>query len=122
MAVLDELKKIGVDTETGLARFVGKQELYEKFLAKFVQDASYAGLKETIAKQDYLQAFEYAHSLKGVCGNLSLGPLAEQVGELTEILRNKESLTDEEAQKVADIMPEMDQNYQEIIRVIKENL
>ena len=36
-----------------------------------------------------LHAFEAAHALKGVLGNLSLTPLYEPVQEITELLRNR---------------------------------
>ena len=36
---------------------------------------------------DRKEAFEAAHSLKGVLGNLSLTPLYEPTSEMTELLR-----------------------------------
>ena len=38
-------------------------------------------------KKNYKEAFEAAHSLKGVLGNLSLTPLYDKVCEITELLR-----------------------------------
>lgn len=121
MGLLENLKEFGVDVDGAVARFVGKKDLYIKFLVKFLQDTSFDGLRDSIEKQEYPQAFEYAHSLKGVCGNLNLSPLTEQVSELTEILRNKEILTEEEQKKVQDILPEMVRSYDQIIQILKEN-
>lgn len=121
MGLLENLKEFGVDVDGAVARFVGKKDLYIKFLVKFLQDTSFDGLRDSIEKQEYPQAFEYAHSLKGVCGNLNLSPLTEQVSELTEILRNKEILTEEEQKKVQDILPEMVRSYDQITQILKEN-
>lgn len=121
MGLLENLKEFGVDVDGAVARFVGKKDLYIKFLVKFLQDTSFDGLRDSIEKQEYSQAFEYAHSLKGVCGNLNLSPLTEQVSELTEILRNKEILTEEEQKKVQDILPEMVRSYDQITQILKEN-
>ena len=38
-------------------------------------------------EKDYKQACACAHNLKGVCLNLSLGPLATEASELCELLR-----------------------------------
>ncbi len=121
LELLEKLKDYGVDVEAAVARFVGKKDLYTKFLMKFLDDTNFNGLLESIENQKYPEAFEYAHSLKGVCGNLNLSPLTEQVTELTEILRNKESLSGEEQQRIQDIMPVMTKSYEDIIRILEEN-
>lgn len=121
MELLERLKEFGVDVDGAVARFVGKKDLYIKFLVKFLQDTSFDGLRDSIEKQQYPQAFEHAHSLKGVCGNLNLSPLTEQVSDLTEILRNKETLTEDEQQRVQDILPVMTRDYEQIIQILKES-
>ncbi|SHK83420.1 Hpt domain-containing protein [Fibrobacter sp. UWH4] len=45
-------------------------------------------LKDSIAAKDLKAAFEAAHALKGVLGNLSLTPLYTSIVEITELLRN----------------------------------
>jgi Hpt domain. len=122
MELLDQLKEYGVDVDTGVARFVGKQDLYVKFLGKFLQDTSFEGMKNSIEQKQYLEAFEYAHSLKGVCGNLSLSPVTEQVSELTEILRNKETLSESEQQKVQELLDAMTKSYGDVVQILKQHL
>ena len=46
-------------------------------------------LEEAIAANNLDSAFEAAHSLKGVLGNLALTPVYEPVFEITELLRAK---------------------------------
>ena len=122
MELLDQLKEYGVDVDTGVARFVGKQDLYVKFLGKFLQDTSFEGMKNSIEQKQYPEACEYAHSLKGVCGNLSLSPVTEQVSELTEILRNKETLSDSEQQKVQELLDAMTKSYGDVVQILKQHL
>lgn len=122
MELLDQLKEYGVDVDTGVARFVGKQELYVKFLGKFLQDTSFENMKKSIEQEQYPEAFEYAHSMKGVCGNLSLSPVTEQVSEMTEILRNKETLPEDEKQRVQELLAVMTKSYGDVIQILRENL
>ena len=42
-----------------------------------------------IKEKDYDAAFDAAHALKGVLGNLSLTPLFDKASEITELLRNR---------------------------------
>ena len=44
-------------------------------------------MKEALEKKDLNAAFDAAHALKGVLGNLSLTPLVEPTSEMTELLR-----------------------------------
>ncbi len=44
-------------------------------------------LKENIEANDLGSAFEAAHALKGITGNLALTPLYEPIVEITELLR-----------------------------------
>ena len=45
------------------------------------------GSARLVAAGDLKTAFESAHALKGVLGNLSLTPLYDKVSEITELLR-----------------------------------
>ena len=81
------LAAAGVDTEDALRRFLGNEALLLKFLARFGQDETFSRLCEALARQDGKAAFEAAHTLKGVCGNLSLRELFRQVSALVEELR-----------------------------------
>ena len=83
------LKNWGADTETALNRFMGDEDLYIECLDMIVDDEHFAGLAKTITDGEYKQAFEHAHCLKGVSGNLGLTPLFEALCALVEPLRNE---------------------------------
>ena len=63
------------------------ERLVEKFALKFLADPSYDTLTATMASQDYEEAFRAAHTIKGMCQNLSFSLLQESSSQLTEALR-----------------------------------
>lgn len=73
--LIEKLKDYGCDTDGALERFVKKEELYLKFLKRFPDDPSFAGIKGFIDAADYENALKSVHTLKGVAGNLGLTPL-----------------------------------------------
>lgn len=81
------LVKAGIDFNEGLRRFNNSKELYESFLLEFPKDQNYKGLCTALEQQDVQAAFQCAHSLKGVAGNLSLQKLHTALLPLVEELR-----------------------------------
>lgn len=82
-----EAKNAGIDIDSGVERFMGNEALYEKFLHRFADDKSYFELTDALSKGDCEAAFNAAHTLKGVSGNLSLITLQKLVCEQVECLR-----------------------------------
>jgi hypothetical protein len=83
----DALKNFGVDIETGLARCMGNEALYLRLASSVVNEKGFEKLQSAIAEKDYDAAFEAAHALKGVLGNLSITPLYDKTCEINELLR-----------------------------------
>lgn len=77
---------LGGDYESALNRLY-KEELVYKFALKFLNDGSYDLLCKSLEAGDYKEAFRAAHTLKGVCQNLSFTGLYESSSNLTEALR-----------------------------------
>ena len=61
--------------------------LIERFVAKFLSDDSYAQLCRAMEAGQREEAFRAAHTLKGVCQNLSFTVLASSASACTEALR-----------------------------------
>lgn len=80
-------EKYGADINTAIDRFMGDEELYETCIKIFVADSNFIGLKKSIDAQNYTEAFEHAHALKGVSANLSLTPLYDKICVVVEALR-----------------------------------
>lgn len=64
------------------------ERLVQKFVLKFLADDSYQLLRKSLDEQDYSEAFRAAHTMKGICQNLSITGLGKSSAELTEALRN----------------------------------
>ncbi|OON85172.1 hypothetical protein BXO88_13505 [Oribacterium sp. C9] len=87
MLTIEKLKEYGADTDEGLKRCMGNEGLYLRLAAMAAQQPEFGQLENYIKDHDMKSAFQAAHSLKGVIGNLSITPLYEKVCEITELLR-----------------------------------
>ena len=78
---------LGVDYNAALQRLGGHEVLVKKYLASFVRDNDFAGLKAAVEALDYPEILRTAHSLKGISLNLELTPLAVPCCELVSAIR-----------------------------------
>ncbi len=89
MITIEKLKAYGANVEEGLQRCMNMPDFYLMLVNKSIANNQIPSLEEAINSNDLQKAFEIAHSLKGVFGNLSITPLYEAFVEITEPLRNK---------------------------------
>ena len=91
MVTIEGLKQYGADVESGLKRCMNNEGFYLKLVQKAVDECEgmYGKLEAALAAGNMDAAFEAAHAMKGVTGNLSLTPLYEYVVEITEPLRHR---------------------------------
>lgn len=78
---------LGGDYDEVLGR-LRSEKLVQKFVLKFLQDGSYKLLVDSMAAENYAEAFRAAHTIKGVCQNLSFTQLYKSSSALSEALRN----------------------------------
>ena len=90
MITVDALRTFGANTEEGLGRCLNNETFYLRLVGMALDDANFAKLEDAAGRGDKNAAFEAAHALKGVLGNLGLTPLYEPASELTELLRSGE--------------------------------
>ena len=83
-----KLEEAGIDVSDALERFMGNEALMLTFLLRFPEDENVSLLRQAMDHGDAVRAFEAAHTLKGVAGNLSMKALFEQVSLLVEDLRS----------------------------------
>ena len=76
------------DYEGVLGRMMNRESMVQKFVLKFLGDASYDTLLQSMEAGDYESAFRAAHTIKGVCQNLSFTTLYQSSHALAEALRN----------------------------------
>ncbi len=84
----------GADYQTTLSRFMGSEAMYLRILDMLFQDENLDRLGEALDRGDLTAAFECAHTLKGVAGNLGLEPFYQSICAIVEPLRAREARTD----------------------------
>lgn len=77
----------GADYNAAMARFMGNEVTYLRILNMLFQDTNLQKLGDALSRGDLAGAFEAAHTLKGVAGNLGLTPFYESVCSIVEPLR-----------------------------------
>lgn len=102
----------GGDYESTMERFLGNEAMYKRLLGMLFADENMAKLDQALRQGDLERAFEAAHTLKGVAGNMGLKPFYQSVCRIVEPLRAREKCDayaqlyqtiKEEMQKVAQL-------------------
>lgn len=113
MKVIDDLTAYGCDTKTALERFINSEDLYVKFLAKFLDDTSFSEIKPFMEAGDNEGALKSTHTLKGVAGNLGLTKVYEIAADMVVKYRAGDP---ESAEARYD---ELASAYEDMINIIK---
>ena len=99
MMTVEMLKNFGADTQEGLSRCMNNEAFYLRLVGMGLNEPNFDKLQDAVARGNAKEAFEAAHALKGMIGNLSLTPIYTPLSELTERLRGQEEIGD-----VSDLM------------------
>lgn len=86
---IEKLRELGANVDEGLERCMGMEDFYLEMIELGLSDDRFEALGKALEEGNLDRAFEDAHALKGVVGNLALTPLYETVSEITENLRAK---------------------------------
>ena len=89
MITLEQLRAWGADVDDALPRCLNNEAFYLRLVGKAVEEPTFDRLREALEAGDLDKAFEQAHALKGVTGNLALTPIDRPVREITELLRSR---------------------------------
>lgn len=106
----------GFNVKEAMRRFMNSEQLWIKFLKKFKADTSYAKLVEAMEEKDCSKAFEAAHTLKGITGNLAMSRLNDLISEQTEYLRGEVN----NFEAAAAMMPQIMEVYENTVRIMEE--
>lgn len=90
------------------------ESLVQKFAIKFLEDKSYENICKAIKEGNCEEAFRGAHTLKGVCQNLSFTKLYESSEKVTELLRNGDLNVPQ------DLMDKLKSDYDQTINSLKQ--
>ena len=110
-------KQVGGNFED-VKRRLFNEEFIRKFVLKFKDDETIDNLIDAFNKVDYKEAFRFIHTLKGTSVNLGFDDLYQASCNLTECLREKENLNDEELEEAGKLLQIVKDNYQKIIELI----
>ena len=77
---------LGGDYDEVIGR-LRSERMVQKFVLRFLDDKSYELLCGAMESGNYEEAFRAAHTIKGVCQNLSFTDLGKSSSELCESLR-----------------------------------
>ncbi len=113
MVNYEKLTKAGMDVDAFLARLMGNASLLKVFVGKFISDTNFKSLCDAFVEGDMKKAEMASHTLKGMCGNMSLTELFALFGEQTNLIRAGESI---KAERMMDIIT---QKYETAISFMK---
>ena len=113
MNVRECYEEIRGDYEDVRRRFLSDQRI-RKFALLFLKDESMGNLLAGMEKEDCREAFQAAHTLKGVCLNLGLSGLFDPVNRMTEALRAGDY------GKALQIQPEVQREYDTTYRCFEK--
>lgn len=113
---IQRLEEAGIYVPEVLERFMGSEALLVKFLKKFLEDENYEKLAQAMKGQDYGEALRASHTLKGVCGNLSMGNLYELTAKQVGLFRA------EKYQEAEEMMPAISREYEKICEALRREL
>ncbi len=86
--IVEKLKNKGCDIEGVMERFLNDENFYVSLLDEAINDPAFKELGLALSQNDAQRAFECAHMLKGVLGNMGLTSLYELDCKMVEPLRN----------------------------------
>ncbi len=118
---MDAIKKqalaaAGIEADSALERFMGNEALLARFMKKFLEDTNYRQLAAALEEGNMEAALRTSHTLKGVCGNLSMFLLFDLLTRQVAALRAGNS------EEALALMPEITAAYEQACQTIREVL
>lgn len=87
MTLQDCYAALGGNYEDVVAR-LQSERLVKKFILKYLDDRSFELLCAAMEEKNYEDAFRAAHTIKGMCQNLSFTRLLNSSSRMSDALRN----------------------------------
>lgn len=108
------LENAGIDVQSLINRLMGNEALITRFMQKFIDDDSFEKLSAAICDENYEAALAASHTLKGMCGNLSITKLFDLFTKQVELIRAGKNT------EAVGLMPEITQTYKTVTSAISE--
>lgn len=94
-------------------------KLIERFIGKFLEDDSFDTLRAQLESGNREEAFRSAHTLKGICANLSFTKLLCSADKLTEELRSETSF---DLDRAIELFKDVERDYEATADAIRNYL
>lgn len=88
MKTLLEMQERGIDIAAAMERFMDNEEMYRKYLRRLPEEPAFNEMLAALEKQNIKEAFDCAHRLEGLLGNLSLTKEYQLIQMIVEDLRS----------------------------------
>ncbi|WP_455795715.1 hypothetical protein [Clostridium butyricum] len=80
--VIKKLKRLGVNTDKAISRFMGNEELFLSFIFRLSKSINFEKIRKCLEEEDEEQFYINIHNLKGVSSNLEIETLFECAHEI----------------------------------------
>ena len=110
------LMDAGIDAESALNRMMGSEALLERLFRRFLEDGSFSALSAAIEAGDREGALTASHTLKGMCGNLSMDRLYSLFSGQVDLMRAGDW------EEAVNLMPRIREAYDEAVSAVKRCL
>lgn len=107
------LTEVGINVDSAMNRFLDDEDMYFEFLNQFLEDNLMSRLEQVVNAGQVKEAFDVAHTLKGVCANLSIDSMSSIVAPMVEILRSNS------LEGVKESVSELFVTYNNVLETIK---
>lgn len=114
MTIRECYAMLGGNYEEILER-LSNESMVDKFVGFFLKDESYDTLVKAMESRNKEDAFRAAHTLKGVCANLSFTDLFRASSNLTEELRKP---ADEISEAADELFVKVKEEYERTVNAI----
>lgn len=109
----EKLEQAGIHYQLGIQRFAGQENIYEKYLFRFLENTQYEDACEAFKAGDFDKLMKEVHALKGMAGMLGMESLFECMTEIIATIRK------EEFEKVPPLFEKFGNYYKPIVAVLK---
>lgn len=113
MTIQECYTQLGGDYNEILGR-LRKDKTICRLALKFLNDESYVKIINSLKDNDYEAAFQGAHTLKGICQNLSFNKLYNTASTITETIRERKD------DETAALLPQLTDDYNTTVQALKE--
>ena len=110
------LMDAGIDAESALNRMMGSEALLERLFRRFLEDGNFSALSAAIEAGDREGALTASHTLKGMCGNLSMDRLYSLFSGQVDLMRGGDW------EEAVNLMPRIREAYDEAVSAVKRCL